>query len=378
MDARLLAAAALTFAASVAAQSFEPIEGQPGKDPQRFSAHWQAGGPNFTPYLLGLDFDRGSDRNLELVVVDPATSTIHCFDLTGKELRGWPVTVIPGLKGPVAAGDLDGDGYPELYALDLQGNAHRWNRNGVEMQGWPIPLTKRYGSRAIGGSGSPIVGDIDGDGRPEALFSLDNGVLVALEADGRAASGWPISVPGGADDTPFLTSLNGTDLPPDPPGPAWLHLVAGGGFDGSLGVYQLPAPADSAVFQTDGVSARIPWAGFAGNRRRSSVLEDVYLTAATTVAGALAPGSVYCFPNPAHGDEIGVAYTLGNGVDEVTIRVLDPLGREIQRLTPNPQPTQNVAKILLRGMASGVYLVRVEAKRAGSSEVAFQKFAVVR
>ena len=32
MDARLLAAAALTFAASVAAQSFEPIEGQPGKD----------------------------------------------------------------------------------------------------------------------------------------------------------------------------------------------------------------------------------------------------------------------------------------------------------------------------------------------------------
>jgi len=354
------------------------IEGQPGKDPQRFSATWHAGGPNFAPYLLGLDFNRASDRNLELIVVDPSTSTIHCFDLTGKELPGWPVTVIGGLKGPVAAGDLDGDGYPELFALDLEGNAHRWNRNGVELQGWPVSLTKRFGSRAIGGSGSPVVGDIDGDGRPEALFALENGVLVALEPDGRASSGWPISVPGGAEDTPLLTSLNGSDLPPDPPGPAWIHLVAGGGFDGSLGVYQVPAAADSAVFQTDGVSARIPWAGFAGNRRRSSVLEDVYLTSATTVAGALAPGSVYCFPNPAHGDEIGVAYTLGDGVDEVTIRVLDPLGHEIQRITPAPQATQNVAKILLRGMASGVYLVRVEAKRAGSSEVAFQKFAVVR
>lgn len=354
------------------------IEGQPGKDPQRLSVHWHMGGPNFAPYLLGLDFDRAPDRNLELVVVDPSTSTIHCFDLTGKELPGWPVTVIGGLKGPIAAGDLDGDGYPEIFAIDLQGNAHRWNRNAVELQGWPVALTKRYGTRAIGGSGSPILGDVDGDGRPEALFPLDNGLLVALEPDGRATSGWPISVPGGADDTPLLTSLNGSDFPPDPPGQAWEHLIAGGGFDGSLGAYQLPVPADSTAFTVDGVSARTPWAGFAGNRRRSSMLEDVYLTSPVVVAGALAPGSVYCFPNPAHGDEIGVAYTLGDGVDQVIIRVLDPMGREIQRITPAPQSTQNVAKILLHGMASGVYLVRVEAKRAGSSEVAFQKFAIVR
>jgi hypothetical protein len=87
---------------------------------------------------------------------------------------------------------------------------------------------------------------------------------------------------------------------------------------------------------------------------------------------------VYCFPNPARGNEIGVAYTLGEGVTEVIIRVLDPSGREVERLTPSTAPTQNVARILLTNLSSGVYIVRLEAKRGGASDVEFQKFAVVR
>jgi hypothetical protein len=37
-----------------------------------------------------------------------------------------------------------------------------------------------------------------------------------------------------------------------------------------------------------------------------------------------------------------------------------------------------VAKILLQGWASGVYVVRVEARGSGGTDVAFQKFAIVR
>ncbi len=354
------------------------IVDQTSKDPARFQAHWTAGGFGFEPHLLGVDVDRAPDRNLELVVLDPSIGVIHCYDLAGNELPGWPVTVLAGLSGPPAAGDLDGDGYAEVFAVDTQGNAHRWNRNGIELLGWPVSLAARFGPGAVGGAGSPVVGDVDQDGLPEALFALDNGILVALKPDGRPASGWPISVPGGADDTPLLVTLNGADLPPDPPGPAWLHLVAGGGFDGSLGAFQLPARADSALLRTDGASARTPWHGWAGNRRRSAVLEDGLLASPGSGATALAPGSVYCFPNPARGNEIGLAYTLGAGVTEVIIRVLDPMGQEVQRLTPAPNPAENVTKIQLRDLASGVYLVRIEARRGAARDVAFQKFAVVR
>jgi M6 family metalloprotease-like protein len=351
---------------------------QLSKDPGRFQAHWSAGGFGFEPYLLGLDMDRAPDRDLELVVVDPSTRRIHCYDLTGAELPGWPVTVAAGLPGPAAAGDLDGDGYPEIVAVDAQGYGHRWNRNGVELQGWPVSLTQRYGLGAVGGSGSPIIGDVDGDGLPEALFALENSILVALKPDGRASAGWPISVPGGGDDTPLLLTLNGSDLPPNPAGPAWLHLVAGGGFNGTLGGFQVAALADSALVTGAGVSPRTPWPGFAGDRRRSSVLEDVTLGPLAASAAVLKPGSVYCYPNPARGDEIGVAYTLGLGVTEVIIRVMDPVGNEVGRITPTPNPAENVAKIGLRNLASGVYLVRVEARRGASTDVVFQKFAVVK
>jgi len=351
---------------------------QTTKDPARFQTFWTAGGAAFAPKLLGVDLDRAEDRNLEVIVADPATKQIHAFDLEGKDLTGWPVTVAAGFDGPPVSGDLDADGFPEVFLLDLEGNAHRWGRNGVELQGWPVALAARYGAGAIGGTGSPVIGDVDQDGSPEALFALDNGILAALEPDGNSVPGWPLSVPGAADDTPLLLTLNGTGFPPNPPGPAWLHLVAGGGFDGSLATYQLPARADSALVTGDGVSARTPWPGYAGNRRRSSVLEDLHLVDAVTASSTLAPGSVYCYPNPVRGEEIGVAYTLGGGVHEVVIRVLDPTGREVDRVSGPTGPTQNVAKILLRGWVSGVYVVRVEATGSGGTDVAFQKFAIVR
>src|SRR5262249_48589987 len=116
------------------------------KLPGRLDVHFRI--PNvfsFQPYLLGVDLDRAADRGLELLVSDARQDMIHCFRLDGTELPGWPVSVAGTLWGPIAAGDLDGDGYPEIFAMDQEGRVHRYNRNGVEPGGWPVSMTGRYG-----------------------------------------------------------------------------------------------------------------------------------------------------------------------------------------------------------------------------------------
>jgi M6 family metalloprotease-like protein len=348
-----------------------------GKGSDGLDLHWTVGGANFKPYLLGVDLDRNPDGNLELVVLDRGRSEVHALDLTGHELPGWPVSVSARLVGALAAGDLDGDGYPEIFAIDDQGFAHRWNRNGVEPAGWPVSLTARYGPDAVGGSGSPVVADLDGDGAPELLAPTASGVLAALRKDGTALPGWPIAAQQGSEDSPLFLSLNDALTPPDPPGPAWQHVVANGG-DGFWSAFQIGVRADSAFATRDGTSRRSPWIGYAGDRRHTSVLESNELGPISSPASALAQGSLYCFPNPAHGADVGVAYTLSDGVGSVEIRVLDPLGNEVLTMAGPTTPAQNVARIPVRDLASGVYLVRLEVKRGSASEIAFRKFAVVR
>ncbi len=331
---------------------------------------------SYAPYLLGCDLDRRAGGDLELVVVVPETGTVHAFDLTGRELPGWPVHASGALGAP-AAGDLDGDGYPEIFAVDATGALHRWNRNGVEPTGWPVALASRYEPSSVGGSGSPVIADFDGDGRADVLVALQDGLLAALDARGRALPGWPLGMERSPDATPLVTSLNGSDFAPDPAGPARLHVVAVGD-QGQWDVLQPAARADSAFFTTDGVSRTSSWIGLHGDRRRSAVLDDALFAPPAASANLVAKGSFYCYPNPARGSDVGIAYTLDEGVTSVEIRLFDPAGTVVRTIRGGVAPSQNVERIPVRNLASGVYLVRLEAKRGGASEVFFQKFAVVR
>ena len=109
-----------------------------------------------------------------------AGNRIYAFDLQGNLVPGWPyhTTTNDALdrqtwKEPIAA-DLDGDGRPEIIAVDRVGVLHVVAPNGKALPGFeggkvinPV-LSGRQFNDAFS---SPIVADVNGDGSQDVIVS---------------------------------------------------------------------------------------------------------------------------------------------------------------------------------------------------------------
>jgi len=148
---------------------------------------------------------------------------------------------------PVLA-DLDGDGTLDIVQAGLDGYLHAWNGKGQAMPGFPVQVrdarggTDGDGDLTIRGRliGTPAVGDVNGDGRPEILTGSNE--VYENKTVGRAylikptgapdpahwsaayLPGWPIALPGlyldllpyvgrGNPDSPLMADLDGDGVP---------------------------------------------------------------------------------------------------------------------------------------------------------------------
>lgn len=126
--------------------------------------------------VLG-DLDGNGD--LEIVVVSgsfPNYSVVNVFNHDGSAYPGtWPITlngyVFRDFNAPVIA-DVNGDGSADiLMGFEVEPEFEEffaWDRNGVTLPGWPRRLSGVYG---YGITGSPMVGDMDGDGFVDLALS---------------------------------------------------------------------------------------------------------------------------------------------------------------------------------------------------------------
>ena len=93
-----------------------------------------------------------------------------------------------------ALADLDGDGIPEIL-FSMNNMLFAWKGDGTAVPGWPVIL----GPNA--GNGSPVVGDVNGDGKPDivilhletpAVATPDySAALDVFNADGTRQPGFP-------------------------------------------------------------------------------------------------------------------------------------------------------------------------------------------
>jgi hypothetical protein len=142
-----------------------------------------------------------------VIVVASREGKVYAFDRTGARLGGFPVAVDPDaarpatparriesgiLSRPVLA-ELDGRPGLEIIATAMDSHVYAWTKDGLPLDGFPVrvwnPAVSPEQSAKI--VSTPVVGDIDGDGRPE-IVTGSNGLreglaaAYAVRADGNA------------------------------------------------------------------------------------------------------------------------------------------------------------------------------------------------
>ena len=146
-----------------------------------------------TPALYNFD----DDSDLE-VIVACNDAKVYVFDHGGASVPGWPKEMDAGtgfslVKAAPSVGDVDGAGTDVVVGACVNGKIYVWNANGTgyTSPGGFFAQTDTTNSRI-----SPVMADLDGDGRLEIFIADDSGRVYAWNDDGTTLGGWPID-PGG-------------------------------------------------------------------------------------------------------------------------------------------------------------------------------------
>ncbi len=139
------------------------------------------------PVLADLDMD----GDLE-IVFQSNNGNVYVYHHNGTPMTGWPVNVNTPIGSrewaPLCIGDVDGDGIPEIIAGGGSNNAiYIWHPDGTEFDAWPRTLPDSS-------YGSPLIGDIDNDGKVEIVTVYKNScVLWDLPGNYRkSVTDWPV------------------------------------------------------------------------------------------------------------------------------------------------------------------------------------------
>jgi hypothetical protein len=181
-----------------------------------------------SPVLADLN---GDNRN-ELIVAG-SDGFVHAIERDGSELPGWPVRALPPplhtgeqafasaavtknvgapILGSVAVADTNGDGVPEVFADDMDGRVYGWDANGHRFflshsnpaySGKPLqpfvepryqPGQSKFHRTQRGFISSPVLADLNGDGKMEVIAAGMDRHLYAWHRNGDPVAGFPVLV----------------------------------------------------------------------------------------------------------------------------------------------------------------------------------------
>jgi hypothetical protein len=378
---------------------------------------WSRSGPTL--------HDLDGDGALEIIFGTKNDSSglkrVMALKHNGASPPGFPYTALGAINGDVVVGDLDDDGAAELAFFCKSGYVYAVRQNGANYPGFPkypgFPASDEWvGSPALGdmdadgqleivyvpnesglvgrlvvidtnyaggtsgqvlpgwpvtlpgsSEGSPVIGDIDGDGSPDIVHGIGGGNeaspynLYAYHANGQPVSGFPITLEG-----PLMPGVTITDLDNDQD----VDLVYAG-WDFLCHVWDMPFAYDRHD---------VPWPTYKGNMQRTGVYFPIELVGVET-GPALPKAALQLdrpYPNPFNPSTKFSLYVAARG--DLTVDIYDVQGRRVRALHAGLIDAGWHTLVWDgrndegRGQASGVYLVR--ARAAGHEGI--QKMTLVK
>jgi M6 family metalloprotease-like protein len=282
-----------------------------------------------------------------------------------------------------ALGDVDGNGTVEIALWD-DGFFYVFEHTGELRTNWPQPLRPtalgdfpelRFDERLV----SPLVADVDGDGRAEILFPKGDGTIHGFGSDGDRRALFPRAVPDGLLATPAIGDLTLG---------GGLDLVSFGRFDPLVTVESV---ADSLVAaQAVALSVQsLPDATPSGSRDWPAYQRDLTRqgrwsrTAPPSQASrAIEPGSFKVYPNPVRGKHVHARVILN---EESRVRI-DVFTLEGERAATRSL-TLNAGDVIhtpldetvdVGHLKSGIYVLRLEVGTENGTESFIARFAILR
>ncbi|MBV6477294.1 MAG: hypothetical protein HGGPFJEG_00031 [Ignavibacteria bacterium] len=138
--------------------------------------------------------DLDNNGALEIITNKRLSSAgeIWIYKGNGTVYPGWPKTINHVPASSSAAGDITGDGIPEIISESYT-SLYAWDRDGNLINGFPYSMP--YND--VNSYSAPVLADVDGDNIREILFgthvtgSGGGGFLYILKNNGTVLNGWP-------------------------------------------------------------------------------------------------------------------------------------------------------------------------------------------
>jgi len=165
-------------------------------------------GPNFcTPALADIDND-----GLPEIVFNSGNGRVYAWNHDGSDVPGFPVVTSAYFSGSPAVGYLDGPGdtQPDIVCVGTNDSVYVFLPTGIRRPGWP--KWNRAGGTSK--SPSPAIADMNNDGFNDIVFQSTNGYLFVYNRDGTtipalsAIKYTPLTA-GTAECSPIVADLNG-------------------------------------------------------------------------------------------------------------------------------------------------------------------------